>query len=94
MAPRRFLRRRCLTIEARFIAQVTDAVQAASLLPTFARMPSTRRSTRIPRFAAHYKDSGKPAAAQAFATLIEGMDKSLGDILDHLVSPQAFPRTR
>jgi arylsulfatase A-like enzyme len=37
-----------------------------------------------PRFAAHYKDSGKPAAAQAFATLIEGMDKSLGDILDHL----------
>lgn len=35
-----------------------------------------------PRFAAHYKDSGKPAAAQAFATLIEGMDKSLGDMLD------------
>ncbi|MDA1053754.1 MAG: sulfatase [Planctomycetota bacterium] len=37
-----------------------------------------------PRFAAHYKDSGKPAPAQAFATLIEGMDKSLGDILDQL----------
>ncbi|MSU47688.1 MAG: N-acetylgalactosamine-6-sulfatase [Opitutus sp.] len=37
-----------------------------------------------PRFAAHYKDSGKPANAQAFATLIEGMDKSLGDLLDHL----------
>lgn len=36
-----------------------------------------------PRFAAHYKDSGKPANAQAFATLIEGMDKSLGDMLDH-----------
>ena len=35
-----------------------------------------------PRFAAHYKDSGKPANAQAFATLIEGMDKSLGDMLD------------
>ncbi|QDS89258.1 Arylsulfatase [Rosistilla ulvae] len=35
-----------------------------------------------PRFAAHYKDSGKPAKAQAFATLIEGMDKSLGDMLD------------
>ena len=32
----------------------------------------------------HYVDSGKPAPAQAFATLIEGMDKSLGDILDHL----------
>ncbi len=37
-----------------------------------------------PRFAAHYTDSGKPASAQAFATLIEGMDKSLGDLLDHL----------
>jgi arylsulfatase A-like enzyme len=37
-----------------------------------------------PRFAANYKDSGKPALAQAFATLIEGMDKSLGDLLDHL----------
>ena len=37
-----------------------------------------------PRFAANYKDSGKSANAQAFATLIEGMDKSLGDILDQL----------
>ncbi|WP_417748200.1 sulfatase [Rosistilla oblonga] len=37
-----------------------------------------------PRFAANYKDSGKPAKAQAFATLIEGMDKSLGDMLDQL----------
>ncbi|MEC5127482.1 sulfatase [Verrucomicrobiales bacterium BCK34] len=36
-----------------------------------------------PRFAEHYKDSGKPVAAQAFATLVEGMDKSLGDMLDH-----------
>lgn len=37
-----------------------------------------------PRFAANYERSGKPPAAQAFATLIEGMDKSLGDLLDHL----------
>ena len=37
-----------------------------------------------PRFAANYRDSGKPKNAQAFATLIEGMDKSLGDILDQL----------
>ncbi|MDG1896792.1 MAG: sulfatase [Fuerstiella sp.] len=37
-----------------------------------------------PRFAANYADSGKSKNAQAFATLIEGMDKSLGDILDHL----------
>lgn len=39
-----------------------------------------------PRFAAHYKDSGRSPPAQAFATLIEGMDKSLGDLLDHLES--------
>lgn len=37
-----------------------------------------------PRFAANYQDSGKPPAAQAYATLIEGMDKSLGDLIDHL----------
>jgi arylsulfatase A-like enzyme len=33
-----------------------------------------------PRFASHYENSGKPAAAQAFATLVEGVDKSLGDV--------------
>jgi arylsulfatase A-like enzyme len=38
------------------------------------------------RFAEHYQDSGKPRPAQAFATLIEGMDKSLGDLLGHLES--------
>ncbi len=38
-----------------------------------------------PRFAAHYQNADKPANARAFATLIEGMDKSLGDILDHLI---------
>ena len=36
-----------------------------------------------PRFADHYNESGKPKPAQAFATLIEGIDKSLGDMLDH-----------
>ena len=35
-----------------------------------------------PRFAANYADSDKPKSAQAFATLIEGMDKSLNDMLD------------
>lgn len=37
-----------------------------------------------PRFAAHYSDSGKSEKAQAYATLIEGMDKSLGDIVKHV----------
>ena len=36
------------------------------------------------RFAANYSASGKSPQAQAFATLIEGMDKSLGDVLDNL----------
>ncbi|MBN8460220.1 MAG: sulfatase [Verrucomicrobia bacterium] len=37
-----------------------------------------------PRYAANYANSGKPKQAQAFATLIEGMDRSLGDIMAHL----------
>ncbi len=37
-----------------------------------------------PRFAPNYKESGKKSSAQAFATLIEGMDKSLNDVLNHL----------
>ncbi|MFO1062815.1 MAG: sulfatase [Pirellulales bacterium] len=37
-----------------------------------------------PRFAANYQASGKPPQAQAFATLIEGMDKSLGDLMKFL----------
>lgn len=36
-----------------------------------------------PRFAKNYENSGKPKNAQAFATLIEGMDKSLGDMMAH-----------
>ena len=31
-----------------------------------------------------YKDSGKGLMAEAFATLVEGMDKSLGDLMDKL----------
>ena len=37
-----------------------------------------------PRFADNYKDSKKPKNAQAYATLIEGIDKSLGDLMDHV----------
>lgn len=36
------------------------------------------------RFINHYTDPSKDEQARAFATLIEGMDKSLGDILDKL----------
>lgn len=34
-----------------------------------------------PRFIGNYKDSDKPEAAKAFASLVEGMDKSMGDLL-------------
>jgi arylsulfatase A-like enzyme len=37
-----------------------------------------------PRFAPNYADSDKSPQAKAFATLVEGIDKSLGDVLDHL----------
>jgi len=37
-----------------------------------------------PRFAANYAGKKISKNAKAFATMIEGMDKSLGDMLDHL----------
>ena len=37
-----------------------------------------------PRFIEHYAKEGVPKDVQAFSTLIEGMDRSLGDILDFL----------
>jgi arylsulfatase A-like enzyme len=39
-----------------------------------------------PRFAKNYAGADKPAQAKAFATLIEGMDKSLGDVLAQVES--------
>ena len=36
------------------------------------------------RYLDRYKDSGKGHMAEAFATLVEGMDKSLGDLMDKL----------
>lgn len=70
-----------LTIEAK--ARVASAVQADKpFYLYFAHYAVHAPFDSDPRFADHYKDSGKPANAQAFATLIEGMDKSLGDMLD------------
>jgi arylsulfatase A-like enzyme len=72
-----------LSIEA--LSQVAEAAKAGK--PFFlylAHYAVHAPFNSDPRFAAHYADSGKPAPAQAFATLIEGMDKSLGDLLDHL----------
>lgn len=72
-----------LTIEAN--ARVTEAVKSGKPFYLYMSHYAVHAPFHSdPRFAEHYKESGKPAAAQAFATLIEGMDKSLGDILDHL----------
>lgn len=72
-----------LTIEAN--DQVSDAVRAHKpFFLYFAQYAVHAPFNSDPRFAPHYAMSGKPPQAQAFATLIEGMDKSLGDMLDHL----------
>jgi arylsulfatase A-like enzyme len=72
-----------LTIEAK--GQVKDAVdKGRPFFLHFAHYAVHSPFESDPRFAAHYTDSGKPPKARAFATLIEGMDKSLGDLLDHL----------
>jgi len=66
-------------------AAIRDAVEAGK--PFFAYM--SHYAVHSPfqsdeRFAAHYEDADLKPNAKAFATLIEGMDKSLGDILDQL----------
>jgi arylsulfatase A-like enzyme len=74
-----------LTLEAK--SHLSDAVKEKKpFFLYFAQYAVHAPFNSDPRFADHYKDSGKNAQAQAFATLIEGMDKSLGDILDHLDS--------
>lgn len=72
-----------LTIESKSL--VSDAVKSGQpFFLNFAHYAVHAPFESDPRFAANYRNSGKPAPAQAFATLIEGMDKSLGDLLDHL----------
>lgn len=72
-----------LTLEAK--RHVGEAVKAEKpFYLYFAQYAVHAPFNSDPRFASHYAESGKPANAQAFATLIEGMDKSLGDVLDHL----------
>jgi arylsulfatase A-like enzyme len=72
-----------LTLEAN--KRVTEAVKDEKrFFLYFAHYAVHSPFQSDPRFAEHYRESGKPANAQAFATMIEGMDKSLGDVLDHL----------
>lgn len=72
-----------LTIEAN--AQIDEAVKEKK--PFFLYM--SHYAVHAPfekddRFINHYTSPDKSDQAKAFATLIEGMDKSLGDIMDHL----------
>lgn len=72
-----------LTLEA--VRHVREAVVAdRPFFLNFAHYAVHGPFNSDPRFADHYRDSGQPPPAQAFATLIEGMDKSLGDLLDAL----------
>lgn len=74
-----------LTIEAN--AQVAEAVKNDQpFFLYFAHYAVHNPFQSDPRFALHYTESGKPTRAQAFATMIEGMDKSLGDVFDQLES--------
>jgi len=72
-----------LTIEAKH--HVAEAIAGGKpFFLNFAHYAVHAPFDSDPRFAANYRASGKSAEAQAFATLVEGMDKSLGDLLDHL----------
>lgn len=72
-----------LTIEAK--KRLTDTVKANRPFYLYMSQYAVHAPFQADaRFAANYADSDKPANAKAFATLIEGMDKSLGDLLDHL----------
>ncbi|MES2594850.1 MAG: sulfatase [Verrucomicrobiota bacterium] len=72
-----------LTLEAK--SHIDDSVKAQKpFFLYFAQYAVHAPHQSDPRYAANYKDSGKPEQAQNFATLVEGMDKSLGDLLDHL----------
>ena len=72
-----------LTFEA--IEQIDKAVEEQK--PFFLYMGHYAVHTPFetdPRFIGHYTDPRMSDKAKAFATLIEGMDKSLGDLMDHL----------
>ena len=72
-----------LTLEAKSkLSEAIDARQPFFLYLSHYAVHSPFHSD--PRFADAYKDSGQPKSAQAFATMIEGMDRSLGNILDYL----------
>ena len=81
-----------LTLEAKRVVSETVKTNRPFFLH-FAHYAVHAPFQSDPRFAANYRDSGKSAAAQAYATLIEGMDKSLGDLLSHLEALEVASNT-
>ena len=72
-----------LTLEAnKEIAKAVEAEEPFFLFMSHYAVHSPFNSD--PRFAPNYAGSNKPKQAQAYATLVEGIDKSLGDIMDQL----------
>ena len=72
-----------LTLEA--LAQVDSAVAAKKPFFLYLSHYAVHNPFEIDkRFIAHYQDTTYSQAARGYATLIEGMDKSLGDVMDHL----------
>ena len=72
-----------LTLEA--LAQVDTAVSSGKPFFLYLSHYAVHNPFETDRrFAAHYADTSYSPAARGYATLIEGMDKSLGDVLEHL----------
>ena len=72
-----------LTLEAK--SEIDKALNAE--MPFFLHMSHYAVHSPFqsdPRFAANYAESSKHERYKAYATMIEGMDKSLGDLMDHL----------
>ena len=81
-----------LTLEARI--EVDKALAAEK--PFFLHMSHYAVHSPFqsdPRFAARYAESPEIPAFKAYATMIEGMDKSLGDLMDHLEENGAAENT-
>ena len=72
-----------LTIEAKTaIDQSIDEKKPFFLCMSHYAVHSPFQSDK--RFANHYAESDKKKPAKAFATLVAGMDKSLGDLMNHV----------
>jgi len=81
-----------LTLEAK--AEIDKAI--AKEAPFFLHMSHYAVHSPFnsdPRFAANYQDDSKSQPYLAYATMIEGMDKSLGDLMNHIEAKGVAEKT-